>query len=77
MSIHFSKESISARPDSGYYSPEKLAILKRIFDKACKDARITDKSIRDSLASKLLGAGRIFDSEDILIEFIKKAIAKL
>ena len=77
MSIHFAKESISARPDSGYYSPEKLALLKRIFDKACKNSCVTDQSIRDNLASKLIGAGRIFDSEDVLIEVIKKAIAKL
>ena len=36
MIIHFSKERISARPDAGYYSPEKLTLLKRIFENACK-----------------------------------------
>ena len=77
MSIHFSKESISARPDNGYYSPEKLTLLKRIFDSACKEARITDKAIRDNLASKLLVAGKTFVDEDRLIEFMKKTIGHL
>ncbi len=77
MSIHFSKENISARPDSGYYSPEKLTLLKRIFDTSCKEAGITIKAVRDDLAIKLLIAGKNFESEDKLIELMKKSIAQL
>jgi hypothetical protein len=77
MSVHFCKESISAQPDTGYYSPEKLTLLKRIFDSACKEAGIADKAIWDDLANKLLVAGKTFVDEDRLIEFMKKAIVHL
>ena len=77
MSILFSKESILARTDSGYYSPEKLTLLKRIFDNTCKEAGIADKATRDELASKLLVAAKTFVDEDSSIEFMRKAIAHL
>lgn len=77
MSVHFSKDSILARPDSGFYSPDKLTLLKRIFENACNDAHITEKPIRDELANKLLIAGKNFQDEDRLITFMKKAIAQL
>ena len=76
MSIHFSKEGISARPDSGYYSPEKLTLLKRIFDNACNTAGIIEQGERDSIVDGLLVAGKTFRNEDSLIEFTKKAITK-
>ena len=76
MSIHFSKERISTRPDSGYYSPEKLTLLKRIFDNACNTAGIIEQHERDSIADGLLVAGKTFRDEAALIEFTKKAIAK-
>ena len=77
MNIHFSKDSISARPDCGYYSPEKLNLLKRIFDTACKEAHVTEKAIRDDLANKLLTAGKTFEDEDRLTEFMKNAVTEL
>lgn len=75
MSLHFSKENILARPDSGYYSPEKITLLKRIFDNACKNAGIIEQRERDSLASKLLVAGKTFEDEAALIEFAKRSIS--
>lgn len=77
MSVHFTKEHILARPDAGFYSQDKLTLLKRIFENACNDAHITDKIIRDELANKLLIAGKDFEDEDRLITFMKKAIAQL
>ena len=76
MSVHFSKERISARPDAGYYSPEKLTLLKRIFDNVCKTAGIIEQRERDSIADDLIVAGKTFRDEAALIEFTKKAIAK-
>lgn len=76
MSVLFDKNSISARPDAGYYSPEKLTLLKRIFENACKEADVRDKETRDSLANQLLVAGKTFEDENALIEFMKKAIAQ-
>jgi len=75
MSIHFSKDSIFARPDSGYYSPEKVTLLKRIFDNACNKARITEQHQRDFLAQKLLAAGKNFEDEAALIDVVKRSIA--
>ena len=75
MSIHFSKESISARPDSGYYSPEKITLLKRIFDNACNKAEIVEQHQRDCLALKLLAAGKNFEDEAALIDLVKRSIA--
>ena len=75
MSIHFSKDSIFARPDSGYYSPEKITLLKRIFDNACKNAGIIEQHQRDFLARKLLAAGKIFEDEAALIDLTKRSIA--
>ena len=76
MSVHFSKERISARPDAGYYSPEKLTLLKRIFDNVSKTAGIIEQGERDSIADDLIVAGKTFRDEAALIEFTKKAIAK-
>ena len=75
MSIHFSKESISARPDSGYYSPEKITLLRRIFDNACNKAKIVEQHQRDFLALKLLAAGKNFEDEAALIGLVKRSIA--
>jgi hemoglobin-like flavoprotein len=75
MSIHFSKDSIFARADSGYYSPEKVTLLKRIFDNACNKARITEQHQRDFLAQKLLAAAKNFQDEAALTNLMKKSIA--
>ena len=75
MSIHFSKDSILARADSGYYSPEKVTLLKRIFDNACNKARITDQHQRDFLAQKLLAAAKNFQDEAALTNLMRKSIA--
>ena len=75
MSIHFSKDSIFARADSGYYSPEKVTLLKRIFDNACNKAKITEQHQRDFLAQKLLAGAKNFQNEAALIDLMKKSIA--
>ena len=40
MSRYLIQQSVAARPDASYFSPEKLVMLKRIFDAACKEASI-------------------------------------
>jgi hypothetical protein len=75
MSIHFSKVSILARADSGYYSPEKVTLLKRILDNACNKARVTEQHQRDFLAQKLLAAAKHFQDEAALTDVLKKSIA--
>ncbi len=75
MSIHFSKDSITARPDSGYYSPEKITLLRRIFDNACNKAEIVEQNQRDFLALEVLAAGKNFENEAALIDLLKRSIA--
>jgi hypothetical protein len=75
MSRFLTPQSVAARPDSSYFSPEKLAKLQRIFDAACKDASITAKDARDAIAIKLLAASKTIDDEAALIVVVKDAIA--
>lgn len=66
---------MAARPDASYFSPEKLAMFKRIFDAACKEASITAKDERDAIAIELLVASKTSDDEAALIAVVKEAIA--
>ena len=75
MSRFLTPQSVAARPDAGYFSPEKLVMLKRIFDAACKEASITAKDERDAIAIKLLVASKTIDDEVSLIVVMKDAIA--
>ena len=75
MSRFLTPQSVAARPDASYFSPEKLAMLKRIFDAACKEASITATDERDAIAAKLLVAGKTSDDEATLIAVVKDVIA--
>jgi hypothetical protein len=75
MSRFLTPQSVAARPDASYFSPEKLAMFKRIFDAACKEANITAKDERDAIAIKLLEAGKTSDDEATLIAVVKDVIA--
>jgi hypothetical protein len=75
MSKVLTPESVATRPDASYFSPEKLAMLKRIFDAACKEASITATDERDAIAIELLVASKTSDDEATLIAVVKEAIA--
>jgi hypothetical protein len=75
MSKILTPESVATRPDASYFSPEKLAMLKRVFDAACKEASITAKDERDAIAIELLVASKASDDEATLIAVVKEAIA--
>ena len=78
MTTKFTLESISLREDASYFSPEKLALLKRIFDRVCEEAEIPPdaKEKRDELAVRLLVASKITEEEPALIAFGRKVIAE-
>ena len=75
MSRYLTPQSVAARPDGSYFSPEKLALLKRIFDAACKDASITAQDKRDAIAIKLLAASKAIDDEAALTVVVKDVVA--
>ena len=75
MSRFLTPQSVAARPDASYFSPERLAMLQRIFDAACKDTNITAGDERDFIAIKLLGASKTIDDEAALLAVVKEAIA--
>jgi hypothetical protein len=77
MSKILTPESVATRPDASYFSTEKLSMLKRIFDAACKDASITATDERDAIAIELLAASKTIDDEAALIIVVKDAIAHL
>ena len=77
MNEPFPSESAAVRRQAGYISPERLAILKMIFETVCDEAAIPNdaKGERDALATKLLVAGETVESEMMLIVTAMKAVA--
>ena len=78
MTRKFTLESISLREDASYFSPEKLALLKRIFDMVCAEAEVPSdaKDERDALAVRMLVASKITEDEPSLIALARKVIAE-
>ncbi|HUQ35357.1 MAG TPA: hypothetical protein VM144_03170 [Aestuariivirga sp.] len=75
MSKVLTPESVATRLDASYFSPERLAMLKRIFDAVCKDEKIVSEEQRDELAVNLLEAGKFTSDERTLISVMKYDIA--
>ena len=75
MSKVLTPESVATRPDAGYFSPERLAMLKRIFDAVCKAHGIVAKDYQDDLAVNLLVASKLNDDESALVAFLNRKIA--
>jgi hypothetical protein len=74
MSKVLTPESVATRPDASYFSPERLAMLKRIFDSVCEEENITSTEQRDELAINLLSASKITNDEGTLIAVAKEVI---
>ena len=70
-------ESIATRY-SRVFDPEKMAMLKRVFDKVCKDAGIFDDATneREALASNILSAAMAEPIESLLVDSGHAAVAK-
>ena len=71
----FSPENISKL--AGYHSPEKLALLKRVFDAACEEAAVPQnaKAERNNLAQVILEAALGTELEPDLHVVALKAVA--
>ena len=69
MDMPFTFESAVVRRQPGYFSPERLATLKNIFDTVCDEAAIPAdaRGDRDALATKILVAGETIESEMMLV----------
>lgn len=78
MTTKFTLESVALREDASYFGPEKLALLKRIFDMVCGEAEIPShaKEKRDDLAVRMLVASKITEDELSLIALARKIIAE-
>ena len=75
MSKFLTSESVAARPDASYFSPEKLAMLKRILESVCKKENIVSEEQRDELAVNLLEASKFSRDEKTLVAVMKYDIA--
>ena len=75
MSKFLTPESVATRPDASYFSPERLAMLKRIFESVCREESIVSEEQRDELAANLLEASKITEDEKTLIAVMKYDIA--
>jgi hypothetical protein len=75
MSKVLTPENVATRSDASYFSPERLAMLRRIFDAVCKEENIVAEQQRDELAANLLEAGKFTRDEGTLIAVMKFDIA--
>jgi hypothetical protein len=77
MNKHITFEDLAVRNQAGFFSPEKLSTLKRVFDTVCEEAAIPvgTKSERNDLAMKLITAASIEEHESLLLVFARKAVA--
>ena len=75
MSKVLTPESVATRPDASYFSPERLAMLKRIFEAVCKEENVVSDEQRDELAVNLLEASKLSKDEKTLIAVMKYDIA--
>lgn len=75
MSKFLTPESVATRPDASYFSPERLAMLKRIFESVCNEENIVSEEQRDELAANLLEASKLTGDEKTLIAVMKYDIA--
>ena len=71
----FSPENINKL--AAYHSPEKLTLLKRVFDTTCQEAAIPQnaKAERNNLAEMLLAAAIGVELEPDLLLAARKAVA--
>jgi hypothetical protein len=75
MSKFLTPESVATRPDARYFTAQRLAMLKRIFESVCKEESVVSEEQRDELAANLLEASRITEDEKTLIAVMKYDIA--
>ena len=75
MSKVLTPESVATRLDASYFSPERLKMLKRIFDAVCREENDLSEAQRDELAANLLEASKLTRDEGTLIAVMKYDIA--
>ncbi len=77
MNKRFTVKDAAVRRQAGYFSPERLATLKMIFEAVCAEAAIPSdaKGERDALATRLLAAGETIESEMMLVLTAMKAVS--
>ena len=74
MNMRFAVEDAAVRRQAGYFSPERLATLKMIFEAVCDEAAIPSdaKGERNALATRLLAAGETIDVAQTAIGIAKR-----
>jgi hypothetical protein len=77
MNQQFSTDSFSKLTNGGFYGPEVMATLKRIFDLICKEAEIPVNATaeRNWLARQMLAAWSTNPDGAGLIHAARKAVA--
>ena len=69
MDMPFTFENAVVRRPVGYFSPERLTTLKKIFETVCDEAAIPADAIddRDALATKILVTSETTQSDMMLV----------
>ena len=78
MNEVFTDELVASQGDEGYYTPEKLAELKRTFDRACVLAGIAPELSprRDEMAMLILVGSKIYKDENLLVQAAFRVISR-
>ena len=79
MNTPLTFEDLAIRNQAGFFSPEKLATLKRVFDTVCLEASIPEgaSNERNELAHKLLMAANTAEHESLLLVYARNAVSNL
>ena len=75
MSKFLTPETVAARPGAVSFSPQKLEMLRRIFESVCGHENNLNDVQRQELAANLLEAARLTEDEETLVAVLKYDIA--
>ena len=78
MNETFAERLVELQKDPGYFNPQKLAKLKIVFDRVCKEMGIVDihkdQRQRDRLATIILVGSKMYPEDDALVAAAIKAM---
>ena len=67
-----SNHRITSQPGVGYFNPERLSVLKRVFDEVCSEFNVAPGLAQDDLAHNIVQAGKTAADEKALKRIAKK-----
>ena len=70
--MNTSNHLITSQPGIGYFTPERLSVLKRVFDEVCREFNVAPGPAQDDLAHTIVQAGKTAADEKALKRIARK-----